>query len=104
MNGDATDVAIRQGCCYGTFDHYCGKPAAIHVWLHDDLGSMSCAEHASWWDTHAHSDQHPIVDACGLPGTTWIFAVDGEPGRCVVDDVANLDLLGVKALTAEVNV
>lgn len=102
MTGPAEDVAMRQGCCYGSFDRYCGKPAAIHVWIDGDFCSMSCTEHAGWWDTHPHYDQHPIVTACGLPGTTWMFARDGEPGRCVLDATELIGLVGVEALSVEV--
>lgn len=90
-------VAAVQRCCYGGPGAYCGEPAAIHVWLEGDLGTMSCSRHASWWDTHPHRDQHPIGGACGLPGTTWHVTLDGDPGWCDIEGLTAEDLAGVDA-------
>jgi len=91
----ADQVAGAQRCCYGTVQAYCGRPASVHVLLDTDGNpTMSCTEHAHWWDTHDHYDQHPVMAICGLPGTTWMYgelSIDGvTPGRCAVDGLEEL--------------
>lgn len=93
MAGPANFLSDAQRCCYGAAADYCGQRAAMHVWLHDDLGSMSCAEHADWWETHPHSDRHPISGACGLPDTVWMFATEDRPGMCVIEGLEDLALV-----------
>lgn len=73
--------AAEQRCLFGSAA-YCGKPAAVHVLVHDGVPTMDCVEHAAWWDTHEHVDAHVITAACGLPGTTWMH---GNPGHCFVE-------------------
>jgi hypothetical protein len=95
--GQADLVAGAQRCCYGTARNYCGQPATLHVLLNADGDpTMSCAEHASWWDTHEYHDTHPVGAVCGLPATTWLYAAlsaDGfTPSRCVVEGLDDLAL------------
>jgi hypothetical protein len=90
--GEADQVAGAQRCCYGSDHVHCGLPATVHVLLDTDGNpTMSCPEHAGWWDTHPYHDQHPIMAVCGLPGTTWLYAQlskDGfTPSRCVIEDI-----------------
>jgi len=99
-------VAGAQRCCYGSTAAHCGRPATVHVLLDTDGNpTMSCADHSTWWATHEHHDQHPIMDTCGMPGTTWLYSaisLDGvEPSRCVVEELDDLVLAESAAATAE---
>lgn len=89
---DADSIAGAQRCLFGTSaENHCGASAAVHV-LIDESGvpTMSCYEHASWWDTHPCLDAHVITAACGLPGTTWMY---GNPGHCVIEGLEQVDAL-----------
>lgn len=87
---EADLLAGAHRCLYGTTESHCGAPATVHVLMDEDgTPTMSCAEHASWWDTHTHRDRHPVMAVCGMPGTTWMYATlsaDGyTSGFCAVE-------------------
>jgi hypothetical protein len=89
-------IGQAQRCVYGAADQYCREHATVHVFIQGDEHTFACAQHAAWWDTHPHRDQHPIAGACGLPNTIWLYAQvwpDGVvPGRCVLDGLDDLTL------------
>lgn len=64
-------------CSY--LDGACPNAATIHGWVESDR-IASCEEHATLMPTL--TDEHPFGGACNMPGTWWVFSLDGEPGRC----------------------
>lgn len=85
------ELAQRHLCMFGTADAYCAAPASMHVLLLGGHPTMSCTEHGSWWETHRHQDVHPLMAACGMPETTWMYAtlsLSGlTPGYCAVEEL-----------------
>jgi hypothetical protein len=83
------DLAQRHLCMFGTADAYCAAPASVHVLQLGDHPTMSCDDHKSWWGTHRHQDAHPVMATCGMPGTTWMYAMLSlsgfTPGYCAVE-------------------
>lgn len=83
-------TGAMQGCCFGTATEQCGDPAVVHVLLDDAEPTMSCAEHARWWDAHPYVDRHPIMAVCGMPGSTWVYSWAHPDGRCMVEGLGDL--------------
>jgi hypothetical protein len=80
----ANELAVVQRCLFGTAVRYCGAPATVHVWAVDSV-TMSCTEHAAWWDTQPHQDRHPITASCGLLPARWIPSTTLRDGWCEPD-------------------
>lgn len=81
----AWDEVITQRCAFGDDARgYCGERAEIHVLVKGDEHTMACTIHKAWFDTHSFEDQHPVVGACALPNTDWVYSNDDGHGWCEV--------------------
>lgn len=94
MTREEDAVGGAQQCVYGVSGNFCRGRAVLHVWIEDGEHTFTCAEHASWWNTHIHGDEHPVGGACGLPDTYWIWSRGDEPGKCIVEGLDLSELAG----------
>jgi hypothetical protein len=101
------EIAQAQRCVHGASGQYCRERATVHIFIEGDEHTFACEEHAAWWDSHPHRDQHPTAGACGLPNTTWLYTRVWPDwpggvvqGRCVLTGLDDLTLAELAEATA----